>query len=187
MRKNAGVRWARVEEDTRQLTVKCTRITDQRVGWVDRWIQVNRFTRPHVPCISAGCEVKSSGMKFKVLKGRNLLFPKNLLLCLSKFMKLAFTPFFKFISRRYFQLLPFFELFIELSWKKRKKKTSRKVRDWIWEDSENCYPYFNRERKGGGGGGRIKIMDKTTSPFFHKRKKKQNGSRILQRIPPPRF
>lgn len=72
MRKNAGVRWARVEEDTRQLTVKCTRITDQRVGWVDRWIQVNRFTRPHVPCISAGCEVKSSGMKFKVLKGRNL-------------------------------------------------------------------------------------------------------------------
>lgn len=47
--------------------VECTRITDQRVGWVDRWIQVNRFTRPHVPCISAGCEVKSSGMKFKVL------------------------------------------------------------------------------------------------------------------------
>lgn len=186
MRKNAGVRWARVEEDTRQLTVKCTRITDQRVGWVDRWIQVNRFTRPHVPCISAGCEVKSSGMKFKVLKGRNLLFPKNLLLCLSKFTKLAFIPFFKFISRRYFQLLPFFELFIELSWKKRKKKHREKFEnEWIWEDSENYYPYFNRERKGGGG--RIKIMDKTTSPFFHKRKKKQNGSRILQRIPLPRF
>lgn len=67
--------------------------------------------------------------------------------------------------------------------KKEKKKHREKFEnEWIWEDSESCYPYFNRERKGGGG--RIKIMDKTTSPFFHKRKKKQNGSRILQRISP---
>lgn len=100
MRKNAGMRWARVEEDTRQLTVKCTRITDQRVGWVDRWIQVNRFTRPHVPCISAGCEVKSSGeWSSKCRRGWNLPFSKNL------------PPFVSSPSTNFFRNWPRYKLF----------------------------------------------------------------------------
>lgn len=137
-RKNAGVRWARVEEDTRQLTVKCTRITDQRVGWVDRWIQVNRFTRPHVPCISAGCEVKSSGMKFKVSKGWNLLFSKNLLpssFPSTNSRKPALIPFFKFINRRYFQFLSFriYRVFLK---KKKKRNREKNIQNNIWEDSE---------------------------------------------------
>ena len=52
------VRRARVEEGTRQLTLKCIRITDQRADRVDRWIQVNRFTRPHVPRESEAAAVK---------------------------------------------------------------------------------------------------------------------------------
>lgn len=35
--------------------------------------------------------------------------------------------------------------------KKEKKKHQEKFEnDRIWEDSESCYPYFNRKRKGGG-------------------------------------
>lgn len=162
------------------MTVKCTRITDQRVGWVDRWIQVNRFTRPHVPCISAGCEVKSSGMKFKVLKGRNLqeLAPLSFQIYETGLLHRSLNLLAADISNC-FHFSNYLSSYLEKKEKKNIEKSSR------MSESESCYPYFNRERKGGGG--RIKIMDKTTSPFFHKRKKKQNGSRILQRIPPPRF
>lgn len=148
MRKNAGVCWARVEEDTRQLTVKCTRITDQRVGWVDRWIQVNRFTRPHVPCISAGCEVKSSGeWSSKCRRGWNLPFSKNL----PPFVFSPSTNFFEtgldtsslnFIGRLYFFL------YFELSWKKKKTSNRDKFENNVWEDSDRVVvPNFNHEGK----------------------------------------
>lgn len=145
-RKNAGVRWARVEEDTRQLTVKCTRITDQRVGWVDRWIQVNRFTRPHVPCISAGCEVKSSGMKFKVSKGWNLLFSKNLLpssFPSTNSRKPALIPFFKFINRRYFQFISFriYRVFL-------KKKKKNEIEKRIFRITSERIPREREREKG---------------------------------------
>lgn len=175
MRKNAGVRWARVEEDTRQLTVKCTRITDQRVGWVDRWIQVNRFTRPHVPCISAGCEVKSSGeWSSKCRRGWNFPFSKNL------------PPFVSSPSTNFFRNWPRYKLF-KFYWppiflpifrvilKKKKYQTeinSRTTSERILTELLSLILTV-----------RGKIMDKTTS-FFAKERRSETGHESYRESPP---